>query len=46
MGGGGGYPCGMHAKRNIFEGKLPPPIGTSDWTTFSQDSYCVDKTLT
>ncbi len=39
------YTCGMHAKRNIFEGKLPPPIGTSDWTTFSQDSYCVDKTL-
>ncbi len=30
---------------NILEGKLPPPIGTSDWATFSQRSYCVDKTL-
>ncbi len=35
----------MQEKRNILEGKLPPPIGTSDWATFSQDSYCVDKTL-
>ena len=25
--------------------RLPPPIGTSDWATFSRDSYCVDKTL-
>ena len=24
---------------------LPLPVGTSDWVTFSQDSYCVDKTL-
>ena len=24
---------------------LPPPVGTSDWARFSQDSYCVDKTL-
>ncbi len=24
---------------------LPPPVGTSDWATFSRDSYCVDKTL-
>jgi len=30
---------------NILEGKLPPPVGTSDWATFSRDSYCVDKTL-
>ena len=22
-----------------------PPVGTSDWATFSRDSYCVDKTL-
>ncbi len=35
----------MERKRNILEGKLQPPIGTSDWATFSQDSYCVDKTL-
>ncbi len=35
----------MERTRNILEGKLPPPIGTSDWATFSQDSYCVDKTL-
>ena len=27
------------------EGLLPPPVGTSDWATFSRDSYCVDKTL-
>ena len=26
-------------------GLLPPPVGTSDWATFSRDSYCVDKTL-
>ena len=25
--------------------KLPPPVGTSEWATFSRDSYCVDKTL-
>ena len=25
--------------------RLPPPVGTSDWVTFSCDSYCVDKTL-
>ncbi|MBP5320484.1 MAG: AAA family ATPase [Kiritimatiellae bacterium] len=24
---------------------MPPPVGTSDWATFSRDSYCVDKTL-
>ncbi len=35
----------MDVKRNILEGKLQPPIGTSDWVTFSRDSYCVDKTL-
>ncbi len=35
----------MERKRNILEGKLPPPIGTSDWATFSQNCYCVDKTL-
>ena len=28
-----------------MEGLLPPPVGTSDWTRFSRDSYCVDKTL-
>ncbi len=39
------YTHRMERKRNILEGKLPPPIGTSDWATFSQDSYCVDKTL-
>ena len=25
--------------------RLPLPVGTSDWETFSRDSYCVDKTL-
>ena len=28
-----------------MDGLLPPPVGTSDWATFSRDSYCVDKTL-
>ena len=30
-------------KDNVW--RLPPPVGTSDWATFSRDSYCVDKTL-
>ena len=30
-------------KDNIW--RLPPPVGTSDWATFSRDWYCVDKTL-
>ena len=30
-------------KNNIE--RLPLPVGTSDWATFSRDSYCVDKTL-
>ena len=30
-------------KDNVL--RLPPPVGTSDWATFSRDSYCVDKTL-
>ena len=34
--------AGKTARR---EGLLPPPVGTSDWVTFSRDSYCVDKTL-
>ena len=25
--------------------RLPPPVGTSDWATFSRRAYCVDKTL-
>ncbi len=32
-------------KKARREGLLPPPVGTSDWVTFSRDSYCVDKTL-
>ena len=32
-------------KSACWEGLLPPPVGTSDWATFSRDSYCVDKTL-
>ncbi len=32
-------------KKTCTEGLLPPPVGTSDWVTFSRDSYCVDKTL-
>ena len=34
--------AGAPARR---DGLLPPPVGTSDWATFSRDSYCVDKTL-
>ena len=25
--------------------RLPLPVGTSDWATFSRRAYCVDKTL-
>ena len=32
-------------RKTCIAGKLPPPVGTSDWATFSRDSYCVDKTL-
>ena len=32
-------------RKSCIDGKLPPPVGTSDWATFSRDSYCVDKTL-
>ena len=32
-------------RKSCIAGKLPPPVGTSDWATFSRDSYCVDKTL-
>ncbi len=39
------YNGDMNGTRNILEGKLQPPIGISDWARFSQDSYCVDKTL-
>ncbi len=35
----------MEPKRNILEGKLQPALGKSDWATFSQRNYCVDKTL-
>ena len=37
------YPLMILGKDNIE--RLPPPVGTSDWATFSRDSYCVDKTL-
>ena len=32
------------ARKTCITGKLPPPVGTSEWETFSQDSLCVDKT--
>ena len=35
--------CGGETARR--DELLPPPVGTSDWATFSRDSYCVDKTL-
>ena len=31
-------------RKTCITGKLPPPVGTSEWETFSQDSFCVDKT--
>ena len=32
-------------RKSCIDGKLPPPVGTSDWATFSQECLCVDKTL-
>ena len=32
-------------RKSCIDGKLPPPVGTSDWATFSQRCLCVDKTL-
>ena len=31
-------------RKTCITGKLPPPVGTSEWEVFSQDSFCVDKT--
>ena len=31
-------------RKTCITGKLPPPVGTSEWETFSRDSFCVDKT--
>ena len=38
------YNTGMILGKDGVE-RLPLPVGTSDWATFSRDSYCVDKTL-
>ena len=32
-------------RKTCITGKLPPPVGTSEWETFSQKCFCVDKTL-
>ena len=32
-------------RQTCITGKLPPPVGTSEWDTFSQKCICVDKTL-
>ena len=32
-------------RKSCIDGKLPLPVGTSDWATFSRRAYCVDKTL-
>ena len=32
-------------RKTCITGKLPPPVGTSEWEVFSRDSLCVDKTL-
>ena len=34
----------IKTRKTCITGKLPPPVGTSEWETFSQDSLCVDKT--
>ena len=31
-------------RKTCITGKLPPPVGTSEWDTFSQKCICVDKT--
>ena len=31
-------------RKTCITGKLPPPVGTSEWETFSQKCICVDKT--
>ena len=32
-------------RKTCITGKLPPPVGTSEWETFSQKCICIDKTL-
>ena len=32
-------------RKTCITGKLPPPVGTSEWDMFSQKCICVDKTL-
>ena len=31
-------------RKTCITGKLPPPVGTSEWETVSQKCICVDKT--
>ena len=31
-------------RKTCITGKLPPPVGTSEWEVFSQKCICVDKT--
>ena len=36
----------MNAQRKrVTDGKLPLPVGDSDWTRIVQRTYCIDKTL-
>ena len=36
----------MNAQRKrVTDGKLPLPVGDSDWAGFCQTAYCIDKTL-
>ena len=32
-------------RKTCITGKLPPPVGTSEWEVFSRKCLCVDKTL-
>ena len=34
-----------HVRKRVTDGKLPLPIGLSDWVRIAQRTYCVDKTL-
>ena len=31
--------------KRVTDGKLPPPIGRSEWARIAASDYCVDKTL-
>ena len=34
----------IETRKTCITGKLPPPVGTSEWEVFSPKCICVDKT--